>query len=364
MGVPRQNLPSWDNIQFVTAQLARRPQLDDVAVGTDVVIGSNAVRPLRLDIPLLVSDMSFGALSEEAKVALARGAELSGTGICSGEGGMLDTERAESSRYFYELASGLFGWSLDKVAGCAAFHFKLGQGAKTGTGGHLPGNKVQGRIAEVRGLKPGTAAISPSTFEHLCNEDDFRRFADTVREASGGIPVGVKLSAQHIEDDIDAALRVGVDYIILDGRGGGTGAAPVIFRDNISVPTIPALARARRHLDTRGRRDVTLVVTGGLRVPADFAKGAGPRRRCGGCVERGHAGHRLPGHAGLRLEQLPGGDRHPAPRVARPPPRGRGRRTVAQLLFRLRRADGRAGPGLRAHPPRRVVSRRPHHLRP
>ena len=131
---------------------------------------------------------------------------------------------------------------------------------------------MQGRIAEVRGLKPGTAAISPSTFEHLCNEDDFRRFADKVREASGGIPVGVKLSAQHIEDDIDAALRVGVDYIILDGRGGGTGAAPVIFRDNISVPTIPALARARRHLDARGRRDVALIITGGLRVPADFAK--------------------------------------------------------------------------------------------
>ena len=146
------------------------------------------------------------------------------------------------------------------------------RGAKTGTGGHLPGVKVQGKIAEVRGLEPGTAAISPSTFVDFCNEDDYRRFADEVREASGGIPIGVKMSAQHIEDDIDAALRVGVDYIILDGRGGGTGAAPVIFRDNISVPTIPALARARRHLDSRGRRDVTLVVTGGLRTPADFAK--------------------------------------------------------------------------------------------
>ena len=272
MGVPRQDLPSWDSIQFVTAQLARRPQLDDAPVGTEVVIGPNAAKPLRLDIPLLVSDMSFGALSEEAKVALARGAELSGTGICSGEGGMLETERAESTRYFYELASGLFGWSMDKAAAAQAFHFKLGQGAKTGTGGHLPGVKVQGKIAEVRGLKPGTPAISPSTFEHLCNEDDFRCFADDVRAASGGIPIGVKMSAQHIEDDIDAALRVGVDYIILDGRGGGTGAAPVIFRDHISVPTIPALARARRHLDSRGRRDITLIITGGLRTPTDFAK--------------------------------------------------------------------------------------------
>ena len=89
---------------------------------------------------------------------------------------------------------------------------------------------------------------------------------------TGGIPIGYKLSAQHIENDIDAALEVGVDYIILDGRGGGTGAAPIIFRDNISVPTIPALARARAHLDKLGRDDVSLVITGGLRKPADFIK--------------------------------------------------------------------------------------------
>ena len=277
MGVPRDQLPQWDDIQFVTAQLARKPQLDEVPVTTDVVIGPNAEKPLRLEIPLFVSDMSFGALSEEAKVALSKGAELSGTGICSGEGGMLPEEQAENSRYFYELASGRFGWSLDKVnpannGGVQAFHFKLGQGAKTGTGGHLPGNKVQGKIADVRGLEPGTSAISPSTFPDLNHEDDYRRVADEVRAESGGIPIGVKLSAQHIEDDIDAALRIGVDYIILDGRGGGTGAAPVLFRDHISVPTIPALARARRHLDARGRRDVTLVITGGLRTHTDFAK--------------------------------------------------------------------------------------------
>jgi glutamate synthase domain-containing protein 2 len=216
--------------------------------------------------------MSFGALSEEAKVALARGAELAGTGICSGEGGMLPEEQAENRRYLYELASGKFGWSLDKVRNVQAFHFKLGQGAKTGTGGHLPGNKVTSKIAEVRDLPEGVDAISPSTFEEFDCEDDFRHFAERVREASNGIPIGVKMSAQHIEDDIDAALRVGVDYIILDGRGGGTGAAPTLFRDNISVPTIPALARARRHLDARGRRDVTLVATGGLRTHTDFAK--------------------------------------------------------------------------------------------
>lgn len=272
MGVPRDALPKWEDLQILTAQLAKPPLLDADPVGTDVVIGPNAQKPLRLDIPLFVSDMSYGALSEPAKVALARGAELAGTGICSGEGGMLPEEQAANSRYFYELASARFGFDWSKLDRVQAFHFKGGQGAKTGTGGHLPGHKVQGKIAEVRGLQEGQDAISPPRFPDWTDVTQVRDFADEVRDRTGGIPVGYKLSAQHIETDIDAALAVGVDYIILDGRGGGTGAAPVLFRDNISVPTIPALARARLHLDRLGRRDVSLVITGGLRVPADFVK--------------------------------------------------------------------------------------------
>ncbi len=271
MGVPRQELPTWDQLQLVTAQMARSPLLDDHPVGTHTLIGPSAEKPLELEIPLFVSDMSFGALSAEAKVALAKGAELSGTGICSGEGGMLPEEQGANSRYFYELASARFGYSLDKVKRCQAFHFKGGQAAKTGTGGHLPGVKVTPEIAAVREIEPGQTAISPATFADLNTPDDYRRVADEVREATGGIPIGFKLSAQHIEDDIDFALEASADYVILDGRGGGTGSAPLIFRDNISVPTMPALARARRHLDQVGS-DATLVITGGLRVPADFVK--------------------------------------------------------------------------------------------
>jgi glutamate synthase domain-containing protein 2 len=101
---------------------------------------------------------------------------------------------------------------------------------------------------------------------------DFKNFSDEVREHTGGIPIGFKLSANHIEEDIDAAMEIGVDYIILDGRGGATGAAPLIFRDNISVPTIPALARARNHLDKMDAENVTLIITGGLRTAPDFIK--------------------------------------------------------------------------------------------
>jgi glutamate synthase domain-containing protein 2/rubrerythrin len=272
MGVPRPTLPQWDDIQILPAQLARRPLAEDVEVGTELVIGPNARKPLRLEIPIFVSDMSFGALSEEAKTALAKGAEMAGTGIASGEGGMLPEENAANSRYMFELGSAKFGYTEDLLPRIRAFHFKAGQAAKTGTGGHLPGSKVKGKIAAIRRLPEGQPAISPPSFTDLTTPDDFRRFADRVRELTGGIPVGMKLSAQHIEQDIDFALRAGVDYIILDGRGGATGAAPLIFRDNISVPTIPALARARRHLDQRGRSDITLIITGGLRTPADFIK--------------------------------------------------------------------------------------------
>ncbi|WP_027420012.1 glutamate synthase-related protein [Crocinitomix catalasitica] len=272
MGVDRNTLPKWEHIQFLPAQLASRPLMDEDDVKTAVVIGPNAKKPMTLSMPIFVSDMSFGALSKEAKIALSKGAELSGTGICSGEGGMLPEEQANNSNYFYELASGKFGFSWDKVKKAQAFHFKGGQGAKTGTGGHLPGDKVTKEIAAVRGLKEGETAISPAAFPDLKTVDDFKNVAEEVRKITGGIPIGFKLAASHIEADIDFAIQVGVDYIILDGRGGGTGSAPTILRDNINIPTIPALARARKHLDKIGAKDVTLIITGGLRVAEDFAK--------------------------------------------------------------------------------------------
>lgn len=273
MGVPRNELPHWDDLQIMAAQMATKPLMEDRDVATELIIGPEAKRPLSLKIPLFVSDMSFGALSEEAKTALAAGAELAGTGICSGEGGMLPEEQQNNSRYFYELASAEFGFKEELLSNVQAFHFKGGQGAKTGTGGHLPGNKNKGKISEVRGIAEGQPAISPPTFKNLSSVEDFRKFADRVREVSGGIPIGFKLSANHIEEDMQFALDASADYIILDGRGGGTGAAPEMFRDHISVPTIPALARARRFLDEQGASGrVTLIITGGLRVPIDFVK--------------------------------------------------------------------------------------------
>ena len=273
MGVPRDRLPSWDEIQILTAQFARRPLASDAEVDCALVIGPEARRPLRLEMPLLVTDMSFGSLSREAKIALAMGAEQAGTAICSGEGGMLPEEQAENSRYLFELGPARYGYSEDILHKIQAFHFKGGQSAKTGVGGVLPGAKVPEEIAKVRGIEAGQDAVSPPVIPDLETPAEFRRFADGVREKTGGIPVGFKLSANHVEQDLAFALEAGADYVILDGRGGGTGASPALLRDHISVPTIPALARARHYLDLRGASGrVTLIVTGGLRTPADCIK--------------------------------------------------------------------------------------------
>ena len=272
MGVPRDELPSWDDIQIMVAQLAKKPLMEDVAVDTELIIGPEAKKPLQLDIPLFVSDMSFGALSEEAKTAMAKGAEFAGTGICSGEGGMLPDEQEANGRYLYELASAKFGYQEELLTKVQAFHFKCGQGAKTGTGGHLPGNKNTGRISEVRGIPEGEAAVSPPTFSDLSTADDFRKFGDRVREVSGGIPIGYKLSAQHIEDDIEFALAGGADYVILDGRGGAPARHRYCSQPHLR-PHHPRPRPARRHLDKTGASGrVTLIITGGLRTHTDFIK--------------------------------------------------------------------------------------------
>ena len=275
MGVKWHKLPVWDDLDLVMAD-DRLPESADV--GSNLVIGENRGRPLELEIPLLISDMSFGSLSMQAKVTLARGAELAGTAICSGEGGILAEEIRESSRYMYELGTGEFGYRAlgDRQPlwpGAQSFHFKGGQAAKTGTGGHLPAEKATDRIADTRGVEPGKAVISPPTFRDLRTVADFRRRVDEVQEAMGDVPIGFKLSANRLEEDIEFALQVGADYIILDGRGGSTGAAPILFRDHISIPTIPALIRARQILDAKvPGGGVKLIITGGLRVPTDFVK--------------------------------------------------------------------------------------------
>jgi glutamate synthase domain-containing protein 2/rubredoxin len=263
---------SWDDILILGAQLARLPLERDATVDTATVIGPKARRPLVLGTPIIVSHMSFGALSKEAQLALAKGSAAAGTAMSSGEGGVLPEVLALAHKLILEYVPNRYSVTPDVLGRVDAIEIKFGQSAKPGLGGHLPGAKVTAEIAAARGVREGADIVSPSRFPDIADRDDLRRKIDELREASGGRPVGVKIAAGHIEEDLEFAVAGGPDFITLDGRAGATGAAVKAIKDATSVPTIYALDRARRYLDGRGLTDVTLIVTGGLRVSSDFAK--------------------------------------------------------------------------------------------
>ncbi len=272
MGSPRRPTPNFEDIYFLPGQLSVLPLLDDEEVHTETIIGPKTNKPLKLKAPLYVSHMSFGALSREAKMALAQGTALFGTLMCSGEGGMLPQSRQLATQYIFEMASGYFGWTEENINKADGIEIKMGQSAKAGLGGLLPGEKVQGEIAQVRGLDEGQEARSPSRFPDINSIKDMKDRIKWIRSVNPDIPVGIKFAASRIEQDLEAACDLDVDFITLDGRAGGTGAAGKHVKDNICVPTVYAIPRARQWLDDHARTDVTLCVTGGFRTSADIAK--------------------------------------------------------------------------------------------
>ena len=263
---------SWDDILIKGAQLARLPRNDDEPVQTETIIGPRAQRPLVIETPVYVSHMSFGALSKEIKIALAKGSATAKTAICSGEGGILEEELQNAHKYIFEYVPNQYSVTDESLQRVDAIEIKIGQSAKPGMGGHLPGNKVTSEVASVRGRTQGTDIISPARFQDVGSRDDLKRKVDWLREKSGGRPIGIKLAAGNIEADLEFALFAEPDYITLDGRPGATGAAPKLVKDATSIPTVFALNRARNYLNEKGVEDVSLVITGGLRISSDFAK--------------------------------------------------------------------------------------------
>lgn len=261
----------WESILFYGAQLDRLPLNKDEQVRSRTVIGKTADHPMTIDLPFYVSHMSFGALSREAKIALARGSAAVGTAIGSGEGGMLKEEREQARHYIYELGTASFSHVESSIRAADAVEIKIGQAAKPGLGGHLPGDKITDEIAKVRGLKPGQDSISPSRQLDINSRDDLRRKVDELRELTGGRPVGVKITAGRVEADLDFALAGGLDFVTIDTRGGGTGAAPTVVKDNVCLHAIYALRRAKRFMQERGS-SASLCITGGFRDSSDIAK--------------------------------------------------------------------------------------------
>lgn len=264
-------MPGWDDILLLGAQLNPPPLNDGEEVDTRTVIGKHAKKPMVLESPIYISHMSFGALSKEIKVALAKGSAMAKTAMCSGEGGILPEEKEAAYKYIFEYIPNKYSVTDENLKTSDAIEIKIGQGTKPGMGGHLPGEKVTEEIAAIRGKKKGEDIQSPSKFPEIQSKEDLRTMVDMLRERSEGRPIGIKIAAGRIEKDLEYCVFARPDFITIDGRGGATGSSPFFLREATSVPTIYALARARKYLDSV-HADIDLVITGGLRVSADFAK--------------------------------------------------------------------------------------------
>ena len=264
-------MPNWDDILLLGAQLNPAPLDDDAPVTTMTIIGKHAKRPMILENPVYVSHMSFGALSKEIKVALAKGSAMAKTAMCSGEGGILPEEREASYKYIFEYIPNKYSVTDENLRAADAIEIKIGQGTKPGMGGHLPGEKVTPEIAALRGKKPGEDVQSPSKFPELNSKEDLKEMVTMLRNRSDGRPIGIKIAAGRIERDLEYCVYAEPDFITIDGRGGATGSSPLFLREATTVPTVYALYRARKYLDSI-HSDISLVITGGLRVSADVAK--------------------------------------------------------------------------------------------
>ena len=262
---------SWDDILIMGAELNTAPLNDGDPVDTTTIIGKKAKKPMTISQPVYVSHMSFGALSKEMKTALAKGSAMAKTAMCSGEGGILPSEREAAYKYIFEYVPNLYSVTEENLKKADAIEIKIGQGTKPGMGGHLPGDKVTEEIAQIRRKPMGQDVISPSKFPNIETRQDLKRMVDWLKEASDGRPIGIKIAAGHIEQDLEWVAYADADFVTIDGRGGATGASPRSLKDNTSIPTIFALHRAKKYLDEHNI-DMDLVVTGGLRLPGDFAK--------------------------------------------------------------------------------------------
>lgn len=265
------NMPNWDDILILGAQLNPMPLDEHAEVDISVTIGKNAKKPMVLECPAYVSHMSFGALSQETKVALAQGTAMAKTAMCSGEGGILPEEMAAAYKYIFEYVPNLYSVTDQNLKNSDAIEIKIGQGTKPGMGGLLPGEKVTKEISLIRDKPIGKDVISPSKFPGIDTKEDLKSLVHELRRRSEGRPIGIKIAAGKIEKDMEFCVFAEPDFITIDGRGGATGASPKIVRDSTSVPTIYALYRARKYLDSMGS-DIQLVMTGGLRVSSDIAK--------------------------------------------------------------------------------------------
>ncbi len=263
---------SFDDLVFVPAQLTKRPvDYYREEIKSTTILGKKSQKPLKLNVPIIIGAMSFGALSKEAKTALAMASTKAGSMANTGEGGMLEEERNAAERLIVQYSTGRFGISEEILKKADAVEIKIGQGAKPGSGGLLPKEKITADIAKIRGISGEEDVHSPAHHSDIHNEEDLKKTVDYLREVTGGVPIIIKIGPADIEGDIAYALKANPDVIALDGMEGGTGAAPEVMLNEVGIPTIPVLVRARKVLDELGA-DQELWMGGGFNKGGDIAK--------------------------------------------------------------------------------------------
>lgn len=262
----------WDDLIFLPAQLAKRPvNYFTEKIKTAAVIGQRSQQPIKVKIPFVIAAMSFGALSKNAKIALAQASKIAGTMANTGEGGMLPQERKGARLLIAQYSTGRFGVDEAYLKSADAIEVKIGQGAKPGQGGLLPADKITPEIAKVRKIKMGQDVHSPCAHPDIHSAGDLKKKISWLRKLTGGKPIILKLGAGHIKEDVALAVQANPDIISIDGAEGGTGAAPKVMLDHLGLPTIPALAQARKALDQL-KAPQELWIGGGIRGGADAAK--------------------------------------------------------------------------------------------
>ena len=291
MGNPQQFPVYWDKILINASQVTNPPidplrepmetrvflgrKPDSVTRGPDGKLDCSLPPQLELSVPLMFSAMSYGSISYNAHEALARAAAKLGICYNTGEGGLHEDFYAYGDNTVVQVASGRFGVHMDYLRAGAAVEIKMGQGAKPGIGGHLPGAKIVGDISRTRMIPEGSDAISPAPHHDIYSIEDLRQLVLSLKEATGySKPVIVKVAAVHNIAAIASGIaRSGADIIAIDGFRGGTGAAPTRIRDNVGIPIELALAAVDQRLRDEGIRNrVSLIAGGSIRSAADVVK--------------------------------------------------------------------------------------------
>ena len=275
-GGAKRAVPHFDDLLFLGASVSRYP-LEGYreTCDTSVTLGTRyAQNPIKLDIPITIAGMSFGALSGPAKEALGRGATAAGTATTTGDGGMTAEERGHSDKLVYQYLPSRYGMNPDDLRKADAIEMVVGQGAKPGGGGMLLGQKISDRVADMRNLPKGIDQRSACRHPDWTGPDDLEIKLTELREITQWkIPIYVKIGATRPYFDTTLAVKAGADVVVIDGMQGGTAATQDVFIEHVGLPTLACIRPAVKALQDLGmHRKVQLVVSGGIRNGADVAK--------------------------------------------------------------------------------------------